>query len=219
MSEPEPSDLELLKQRMDLLERDNQRLREKLEPIVGADNPCFDPTVFRKVLTTRIMLLTLPVYLMALIPAAMWLAPVRVPKWYLGRVPVIDIAGHASGYYGLGLGIIAIGGLSVGAIAVGGGAVGLVAVGGGAVGILALGGGALGLISIGGGAAGVVAAGGGAAGYYALGQQAVGRYIFCFRRQDPEAIEFFTRFIPALRRALTTAMPVIPLKSSPPSVG
>jgi hypothetical protein len=30
-------------------------------------------------------------------------------------------------------------------------------------------------------------------------------------RQDPEAIEFFVPFVPSLRAAVTTAMPVIPI--------
>jgi hypothetical protein len=31
-------------------------------------------------------------------------------------------------------------------------------------------------------------------------------------RQDPEAIEFFLRWFPGLRPAVTTAMPVIPVE-------
>jgi len=212
-SEAGESELESLRQRVDLLERENQRLREKLEPIFGADNPCFDPAIFRRVLSTRVLMLMLPMFLMPLLPMFLAISRSVVPRWYLGGVPVLDVMGHASGYKGLGLGLVAYGGVGVGVVACGGGAIGVIACGGGAVGLVAVGGGALGVVAIGAGALGVVALGAGAAGYYALGQQAVGKYILCMRRQDPEAIEFFTRFIPALRRALTTAMPVIPLKS------
>ena len=53
--------------------------------------------------------------------------------------------------------------------------------------------------------------GGVAIGRYALGQRAYGKSCLGLNRQDPEAIEFFVPFVPGLRAAVTTAMPVIPI--------
>ncbi len=213
-TKPEKSELDELRLQLDLLERDNQRLRERLEPVLGADNPCFNPTLFRQILATRIMLLTMPAFLMLLIPMIVALSRPTIPRWYLGNLPVIDLAGHASGFTGFGVGLISLGGLSVGAIAIGGGAIGILAVGGGAIGFVAIGGGAVGLIAVGGSAFGLIAVGGGVAGYYALGQQAWGKHVLCLKRQDPQAIEFFTKYMPSLKRALTTPMPVIPINKA-----
>ena len=100
-----------------------------------------------------------------------------------------------------GFGIISVGGLAVGLLALGGGAVGLIAVGGGAVGLVAIGGGALGVIAMGGGAAGLIAMGGGAGGYYVLAGGGWGRYVLSYQRQDPQAVHFFCKYLPALREA------------------
>ena len=51
---------------------------------------------------------------------------------------------------------------------------------------------------MGGGAIGAVAIGGGALGYYALGGGAFGRYTLSAMEQDPEAIRFFSQFIPGI---------------------
>jgi hypothetical protein len=77
--------------------------------------------------------------------------------------------------------------------------------------VIAIGGGAFGFIAIGGGAVGFIAIGGGATGYYAIGQKAHGKYALGFNRQDQEAIDVFTKYIPGLRAAVTNPMPVIPL--------
>jgi hypothetical protein len=79
------------------------------------------------------------------------------------------------------------------------------------VGLIALGGGSLGVIAIGGGAAGYVAIGGGAAGRYALGQNAYGKAVFCMRRQDPEAVALFLRWLPRFKAAVTAPLPVVPV--------
>jgi hypothetical protein len=135
----------------------------------------------------------------------------RLPNMFFGPVPLFDIAGSGSGVPGMGLGIIALGGASLGVVAIGGFAVGIIAIGGGAVGLIAFGGGSVGLIAIGGGAVGYIAIGGSSVAKYALGQRGYGQYVLALNRQDPEAIEFFVRYFPFLRRAVTTAMPVIPL--------
>ncbi|MGB7161469.1 MAG: hypothetical protein WBD40_25645, partial [Tepidisphaeraceae bacterium] len=58
-------------------------------------------------------------------------------------------------------------------------------------------------------AVGFIAVGGGATGYYAMGQKAYGKYRLGLNRQDQEAIDFFVRYVPGLRRAVTNPMPVI----------
>jgi hypothetical protein len=213
MIDPKQDELEALRLRVELLERDNQRLREKLDPFLGPDNPCFDPRVFARALQRYIVMAMIPLWVLGLLlPLAMlpnmpfrsMFSGVRV-----GPLPLLDLAGSGSGIPGIGLGIIAFGGFSFGAVAVGGGAIGLIALGGGAAGVIAVGGGSVGLIALGGGAVGYIALGGSACGYYALGQRAYGKFAFGMNRQDPEAVEFFVRYLPRLRNAVTAPMPVI----------
>lgn len=121
-------------------------------------------------------------------------------------LPLYDIAmgpdpakgcmrGHACG-------IIAIGDTARGVLAFGGVATGVIAIGGLALGVLAFGGCAIGGIALGGGAVGGVAIGGGAVGYYATGGGATGKYVIDAARQSPEAIDFFSKWIPCLEPLL-----------------
>ena len=115
----------------------------------------------------------------------------------VARMPVGIFAVH-------GIGLISAGGLAVGVLAIGGGAFGIVAIGGGAVGVIAFGGGAFGLLAaFGGGAVGHVAIGGGGFGRYVLAGDGKGRYVLDRRRQDPEAVALFCRWMPRLRQAFT----------------
>jgi hypothetical protein len=207
----EPSELGDLRRRLDLLEEENQRLRAKLEPILGPDNPAFDTQRFNKALL-RVNLMMLPVFLMIGIaaPAMIALRP-YLPAGRVGPLPMFDVAGIGTRHPGVGIGVVAFGGFALGAVAVGGGALGILAVGGGAVGIVAIGGGAAGIIAYGGGAVGYIAVGNDATGYYALGQKGRGKYVLTLHRQDDAAIEFFCRWLPFLRAAVTRPMPVIPL--------
>jgi len=121
-------------------------------------------------------------------------------------LPLYDIAigpdpeegecrGHARG-------IIAIGDFAFGVVAVGGIARGGFAVGGVAVGLVCLSGVGVGGLVIGGVAAGVVAVGGLALGYYACGGLAFGKYVVGAMEQDPEAVKFFSQWIPGIGRLL-----------------
>jgi hypothetical protein len=107
------------------------------------------------------------------------------------------------------IGVIAFGPLALGLITFGGagvfslGGIGVVSFGGGALGVVAIGGGACGVIAIGGGAVGYIAIGGGALGVYVLAGGGKGRYVFDRRRQDPEAVAFFCRYVPRLRTVFT----------------
>ena len=93
-------------------------------------------------------------------------------------------------------GIIAIGNVAVGGLAIGGLSFGVVSFGGFALGLIALGGAAVGLLlALGDMAIGLVAIGGGAIGYYALGVGAFGVHALGGNVQDPQAIEFFKRFL------------------------
>lgn len=201
--------------RLAALERENQRLRSRLEPLLGPDDPSFNPRAFHRALTRYLLLVTLPVAL--LLPLASVLGvryTTAFPRIPVGPTVLVDVGGLQSGTPGLGRGIVAFGGLSIGVIAFGGCAIGVLAVGGGALGVLAVGGGAVGLIAVGGGAAGYVALGGGAYGKYALGSQGAGRFVFSLKRRDKEAVEFFCRYLPGLKKCLTGPMPVVPVEAN-----
>ena len=205
------SELENLRRRLELLEEENERLRAKVEPIFGPDNAAFDTRRFNKALQ-RINLTMMPVFLLIGLasPLVIALRP-YLPSGGIGPLPLVDIAGVGTRHPGVGIGVIAFGGVAIGAVAIGGGAIGILALGGGAVGVVAIGGGSIGFIAYGGGAVGYVAIGGHASGYYALGQKGRGKYLLTLHRQDEQAIEFFCRWFPFLRAAVTRPMPVIPL--------
>lgn len=192
-----------------------QRL-DRVESLLGLagtmPTPGFDPAQFQRILMgylSGVFLLFLPLYLLpALIVPLQGLAVqdtlFGLPLFNAGQGP--KVLGLPYGVVALGggaVGIVAVGGLAVGGLAIGGGAVGLVAVGGGAFGVIALGGGAVGVVALGGGAVGYVAVGGGAFGSYVLAGDGRGRHVFDRRRQDPEAVRFFCRFLPRLRQAFT----------------
>ena len=93
-------------------------------------------------------------------------------------------------------GIIAIGPIAIGLVAIGGWAVGGICLGGVAFGLASLGGCAIGLLlAVGGAAVGLVAIGGLAVGYYALGGGAYGAHALGANAQDPEAVDFFKRYL------------------------
>ncbi len=106
------------------------------------------------------------------------------------------------------VGVISVGPLAVGVISVGGvgvvsiGGIGILSLGGVALGIVALGGASCGLVAVGGAALGYVAIGGGALGVYVLAGGGRGRYVLSQRRKDPQAVEFFGKYLPHLKRAL-----------------
>jgi hypothetical protein len=215
MPEPSEQPLDDLRRRLEALERENARLRHRVEPLIGRDNPCFDRAAFGRAMRFYMILLMVPVMSLSaaapLFPQMMKLGV--IPRVQLGPVTFMDLAGIGTNHPGIGVGLIAFGGLGVGVLAFGGLGVGLIAIGGGALGILAIGGGAVGVFAIGGGACGYIALGGNAVGRYALGINARGKWVFAMNRQDPEAVSLFTRLMPRLKAAVTTPMPVIPLES------
>jgi hypothetical protein len=210
---PSSTELEQLKRRLDLLEDENQRLKAKMEPMFGPDNPSFDPIKFQRALAKPLLLFMLPVCMLApILAVGATMMRRMLPQTDVLGFPMIDVAGIGTRHPGVGIGVIGLGGAGIGVIGVGGLGLGIIAIGGGAIGIVAVGGGSLGLIAFGGGACGVIAIGGGAYGYYALGQRAQGKYVLALNRQDDEAIAFFCRFIPGLRASVTRPMPVIPMQ-------
>ena len=118
-----------------------------------------------------------------------------------------EMRGHARGIIAIGdmaTGVLALGGVARGLVAVGGLALGLVlGFGGLSTGLLAFGGLAVGGIAIGGGAIGGIAIGGGALGYYAVGGGAFGEHVISGMVQDPEAVRFFSEWLPGLRELLS----------------
>jgi len=101
-----------------------------------------------------------------------------------------------TGRFRVAKGIIAIGNIAVGGVAIGGISLGVVSFGGLALGLAAIGGLAVGLLlALGGMAVGLVAIGGGAYGYYALGGGAWGAHALGGNVRDPEAVEFFKRYL------------------------
>jgi len=114
-------------------------------------------------------------------------------------LPLVHIASGinpSTGRIRIAKGIIAIGNVAVGGLAIGGVSFGVISFGGLSLGLVALGGAAVGLLlALGGMAIGLVAIGGGAMGYYALGGAALGVHPFSANYQDPQAVEFFKRFL------------------------
>lgn len=194
----------------------NQRL-DRLERFFGVADwqptPGFDPARFQRILLSYFI----PLYLVFFLPLILGLPLATtiqgrvadetlfgLPLWNIGGQP--SVLGLPVGIISLGggaLGFVSFGGLAIGAIACGGGAIGIIAVGGGALGVIAFGGGAVGVIAFGGGACGYIAIGGGAYGTYVLAGDGKGKYVFDRRRQDDEAVRFFCRIFPRLRRAFT----------------
>jgi len=161
-----------------------------------------DQQKFGSVLVTSIWLLILPFFVAAFVLQDVLMSDaVRIPSTVFG-LPLIAI-GIAP------VGVITVGPLAAGVISVGGigiislGGVGILSFGGIGLGAIALGGAACGLIAIGGAALGYIAVGGGACGVYVLAGSGKGRYVFDRRRQDPEAVEFFCKYVPRLRNAFT----------------
>ena len=199
-----------LHQRIEMLELENAHLRKHVAAFIGEPRPGFDIMAFQTALRFYTMMAMLPAFLLFTVT---FLPRGSLPVLYVAEgIPLLDVAGHASGYPGLGLGLIAFGGLAVGGLAVGGGAVGVIAVGGGSIGLVAIGGGSLGVVAVGGGACGVIAVAGGGLGYYLLAGGGRGRYCLTLKRQDPEAVALFTRYLPRLKRAFTGPLPVIPVE-------
>ena len=123
----------------------------------------------------------------------------RVPSEGDG-LPLIHVAvgfDPTTGRRRIARGVIAIGDIAVGGIAIGGVSFGVVTLGGLSMGIVALGGFSIGaLLALGGLAIGGIAIGGAAIGYYALGGGAFGAHTWSGLGQDPEAVRFFSRWIP-----------------------
>jgi hypothetical protein len=166
-----------------------------------------DQREFGSILVTNVWLLLLP-FLFAITLLWPYLQPLLAtamqgqPQPLVLGLPLVALGVAQVGLLGFGpqaFGVISFGGLGV--LSFGG--IGLVSFGGAALGVVALGGAACGLIAVGGAACGYVAVGGGAVGVYVLAGGGKGRHVFDRRRQDPEAIEFFCKYVPRLRTAFT----------------
>src|SRR5437762_2996255 len=93
--DPTQQELEQMRQRLDLLERDNQRLRERLEPLTGPDNPCFDPVGFQRAFQRITLQLLLPLLLLPVLGPLLMIPKISgyLPHMRFGPVPLVDLAG------------------------------------------------------------------------------------------------------------------------------
>ena len=132
-------------------------------------------------------------------PAVRWFGYDYRSETRVFGLPLVHIASGydpATGRPRIAKGIIAVGNIAVGGLAVGGISFGAVSLGGLSLGLMAVGGLAVGaLLAFGGMAVGLIAVGGGAFGYYALGGGAWGVHPLGGNVQDPQAVEFFKRFL------------------------
>lgn len=194
------------------MEEEIHRLRERVRELSGHDvepPAWFSPGEFRKVLGRITISGQLMMALVMGFAFLITMLPTALRGVWLGPVPMVDFGGMANRTYGIGIGVISVGGLAIGGIACGGGAIGVLAIGGGAVGLVAYGGGAVGLIALGGGAVGYIAIGGACYGRWVLAQRGAGISVLALNRQDEDAAGFFRRYIPRLERAITRPMQVI----------
>src|SRR5438874_636738 len=94
------SEVQELRRRIDLLEDENQRLRDKLEPIFGHESPCFDPGKFIRILQSRLTLLMLPIYSIALLLPLAIAGRRFIPPMRIAGLPAIDAAGFGTRHPG-----------------------------------------------------------------------------------------------------------------------
>lgn len=194
------------------MEEEVQRLRERVRELSGQDHDppaWFSPGEFRKVLGRVMLWGQLATGLIMAATFLLTMLPTGLRSIWFGPIPMVDFGGMANRTFGVGMGVISVGGLAIGGIACGGGAIGIIAIGGGAIGIFAFGGGAVGLIACGGGAVGYIAVGGGCYGRWVLAQRGAGISVLALNRQDEDAAAFFRRYIPRLERAITRPMQVV----------
>src|SRR2546430_4914129 len=82
-----------LRRRIELLEDENQRLRQKLEPLLGGpENPCFDPPKFQRLLQRYLLVLLLPVYLVAIVVPLGVVGRRFLPPMNVAGLPLFDVA-------------------------------------------------------------------------------------------------------------------------------
>src|SRR5206468_10082909 len=107
-----------------------------------------DPGKFMRILQSRLTLLMLPIYSIALLLPLAIAGRRFIPPMRIAGLPAIDAAGFGTRHPGFGIGIIALGGAGIGIVGIGGLGAGVIGIGGGAIGIIAIGGGAFGIIAI-----------------------------------------------------------------------
>lgn len=137
--------------------------------------------------------------------------PVNTGTLTIGKIFAIklfDVGPNAVGLFAMGINIFGLfaGGVNAyGLLAVGVNAIGIFAVGVNAVGVFAVGVNAVGYFAVGVNTVGFYAHGCRAYGIYALSyeKKGKGRYVFSPARQDAEAVELFTRWLPELEVAFS----------------
>lgn len=181
------------------MSRDNEDLHERLEALErevaelrAAAQHAGSPKCVRK--RSESELFGIPLWEIATGPD-----PARGERRGHARA-IFAIGDVATGLFALGgiaRGFVCVGGISCGFLTLGGVSLSLLfAMGGVAIAPLAFGGAALGGIAIGGAAIGGVAIGGAGVGFYAKGASVVGVHAINDLGQDPEAVRFFSKWLP-----------------------
>lgn len=126
-----------------------------------------------------------------------------IPLWEIATGPDPERGerrGHARAIFAIGdiaTGVFALGGIARGGICIGGLTFGFVSLGGLASSLVfAMGGVAIAPLAFGGAALGGIAVGGAAIGYFAKGGAAIGAHAITAFGQDPQAVQFFAKWLP-----------------------
>lgn len=178
---------QVLRERIELLERENARLRGRRtaqgdQAGQRSHHKHAPPPTIRKRSTRTVL---------------------GLPLWEIASGPDTsngEKRGHARAIFAVGDvadGVVAVGGIARGGLCIGGVTFGLITLGGVSLSLLAaMGGVAIAPFAFGGAAVGGVAIGGAAVGYYAKGDAATGRFAMDKKEQNPEAVRFFDRWLP-----------------------
>ena len=129
-----------------------------------------------------------------------------IPRWRFSQQLISLFMDTGAIYDGraISYGVFAIGANLFGIIATGMNVAGVFTFGMNNCGFVAIGMNVVGVIAVGGNAVGIIAIGHGAFGLYSLSysERGRGKYLFAPHRQDPEAVTFFTRWLPKLKAAM-----------------
>ncbi len=174
-------------------------MQENLQDMTNAEDfkNAFKPYLIRWGIVYAI-LITIIIFITVVISVPSWEFSDRFISWLLEKGAIFD---RNNIHYS----IITIGIINLSIISIGVNVFGVLAFGVNAVGVIAIGTNAVGVIAIGCNAVGVVTIGYIGFGFYVLSysERCKGKYLFAPHRQDAEAVNFFSRWIPNLSDTLS----------------